>query len=481
MRAGGTAWLAALGLGLALGACGSPQRASSSTEDLRLAVGTDPRDLGARLALASRASEEGRPGEALRELLFVAERRELEGQSAKLFSVLLLERGRARLTAGDAGAQAELVRAQRAGREVLEALLEEASALCVLASWRHSSKFRHARGTACLEKLPGAHLLGKQDSLEELTSEEALTLWKLWEGVSAKRQALKVAERYVAAGGREASRLEAWRALHQWWYGDRRPLLPVAAARMLPADEAPLERLSRQLRARLGPLTRASDLVGDWNLGEDAAAVSQILEDYGRSPARAERRARRWVDGSVYPLDRLAIVSELFYRLGNVEGARVWAQELADLAPELPAAQEAAGLAHFAAGQVERGALFITRAAAASGDAGGTWRRDAAALGYLEEPLRAIGAGKRAKALTAVGWDMGILWGVAEAQRALGRSGDAGQTLEALWSRFPLAERQDARERARAASEQAEALRNERGPGQVVSLLGPIRESLGLP
>ncbi len=456
----------------ASGGCGGAGEAKDTTS-LRFEIGSNPGDLSARAQLAQRADSEGRPGEAIRELLFVKERRDLGEQESALLAKLLDCRGRQRLELGDSGALADFQTAASLGGLVDSKKMSDAYALCAVTALRHSSEFRQAEAKACLEALDEKHIYRRWDKVEGLSLSNLERLWSWFATAGAKRHALKIAQAWVNAGGREAVHLAQWQSLHRWWFGKSRPLLPASAASALGNASTALERFTASSdREFADQSVTIKSLAAQWGAAGWTTTVNEIVGGYRIDPALADRRARRFADSSAYGLREAAFLAELFYRLGDRGRARDWAQELADRAPKLPAAQEAAGHAHAVSGQVERAGIFYTVAAAASGDGGATWGRAMRAYLAGEEPLAAIAAGRRAIGLTARGWDMLLLFEVALAQRKLGRDDQATKTLEALWARFPVADQAAAKVLAAA---------NENGPQSSFSLLGPIRQRLGFP
>ena len=456
-------------LALATGCTGASN--ARDTGALRLAIGTDPSNATARAELARVAAADGRPGEALRELLAVVELHSLEDRDRGLLASLLKARARSRLAAGDATALADFRLATSYGGLVDSKNMSDAYALCAVTALRHSSEFRHGKAGSCLARLDTADPIRRWDNLEGLAPQDLARIWSWFASAGAKRRALEVAQVYVEQGGRELSRLAQWRELHQWWFGNSKPLLPVSAAHLVPDASTALSRFRESVGRELSANAHAPEsLVSEWNAPEFEASANAILRAYRDDPALADRLAKRFADTSAYGLREAAFLSELFYRLGDSERARDWAEALVAIAPTLPAAMEAAGHGHAAVGNAERAGLFYTAAAAASGDGGATWARAARALHAGGDPLAAVGAGRRAIGLTAQGWDMLLLFEVAVAQRKLGREDQAAKTLDGLWERFPLAERSSAA---------ALATENESGPGSSKTLLGPIRNQLG--
>jgi hypothetical protein len=460
-----------LGGALALaGGCGGPSLAKDSAA-LRLEIGNDPSDFAARAQLARRAYAEGRPGEALRELLFVEERNGLLERDRSLLATLLVRRGEGRLALGDAGALADFRFSKSLGGLVDTKSLSNSYAVCAATALRHSSEFRHAEAKPCLALLDESHVFRRWDDLTGLSLAELESLWSWFYSAGAKRRALTVAQAYVDIGGRDASRLAQWRQLHRWWFGDTRPLLPVSAANLASGATTVLSRFVASSAQEFATGVSAPEtLASDWGVPDWKASAGEIIRGYQDDPALADRRARRFADTNAYGAREAAFLCELFHRLGDPGRARDWAEELVERAPMVPAALEAAGHAHAASGQPERAGVFYTASASASGDGGATWARAARALLAGGHPLAAVGAGRRAIGLTAQGWDMLLLFEVAMAQRKIGRDDQSAKTLGGLWTRFPAGERGKARELA---------VENENGPGSSKTLLGPIRAQLG--
>jgi hypothetical protein len=162
-----------------------------------------------------------------------------------------------------------------------------------------------------------------------------------------------------------------------------------------------------------------------------------IERAYRREPALADRRARLFVDASVYGARRRLLLVELFHQLSAPGRATRWADELVARAPEQPAHQQVLAEALIAEGQIERANLVATRAAAMSGDPGRVWARLARRARLSAEPLYAVEAGRHALSLTAPGEDQWVLVELARAQRALGRDDDARATASQLRKRWP--------------------------------------------
>ena len=374
---------------------------------------------------------------------------------------------------GDSEALRDLRTAKELGALVDTKRMSESYALCAVAALRHSSEFRQTKASACLMAMDADVVYRRWDRLDGLALAELETLWDWFSDAGAKRRALEVAQGYVNQGGQDAQRLQRWRTLHEWWFGDSRPLLPEKAAVLAGPPRTAFERFADELAREFSGLSaRPETLARDWGVPDWQSDLGDIIRGYQDDPALADRLARRFVDASVYAVSKAAFVSELFHRLGDPGRARDWAQELAAAAPGLPAAVEAAGHAHAVSGEPERAGVFYTAAAAASGDGGATWARAARAYRKGGQPLASVAAGRRALGLTAKGWDMLLLYELQISQRTLGRQEQAAKTQEALWNRFPEAERSAARTLVA-------GLANDTGPGRVSSLLGPIRSQLG--
>ena len=377
------------------------------------------------------------------------------------------------MAVGDSGALSDLRVAKELGALVDTKRMSESYALCAVAALRHSSEFRQSEAIACLAAMDANAVYRRWNRLDGLALAELETLWDWFSDAGAKRRALEVAQRYAEQGGQDAERLARWRTLHEWWFGRNRPLLPEQAAAMAGPPSTALQRFAQDLTQEFSERpVRPETLATDWGMSAWQSDLADIIRGYQDDPALADRRARRFVDESVYSVSKAAFVSELFHRLGDSGRARDWAQELAIAAPGLPAAVEAAGHAHAVSGQPERAGVFYTAAAAASGDGGATWARAARAYRMGGQPLASVAAGRRALGLTAKGWDLLLLFELQISQGTLGRQEQAAKTREALWNRFPDSERSAARNLVA-------GLPNATGPGRFSSLLGPIRSQLG--
>ncbi len=464
--------LLSLLVGMAIG-CGGHGDAGQDRLDAQLRLAGDPSNVDAHRSLARLAYTEARPGEVVRELLLVETLANLERAERTLLGQLLAKRGAQRLRLGDPSALSDFEHARKLGTQVSTQNLAEAYESCAVAALRHASQFRHERATMCLGKLAVAHVYRRHKNLASLELEELEQLWLWFESNGAKRRALQVAQEYVERAGSKPDLLARWQHLHRWWYGSTRPLLPVEAAEMAGPERPTLQRFSDALFVD----TPASELVPvaiDWGVPSWESSEATIVRAYAREPGLADRLAKRFADGDVYRLTRAAFLCELFFRLGDKERARHWAQVLVNIAPDLPASHEAAGLAHAWLGDVPRADVFFTAAAAASGDAGRQWAH--ATFAYLRsgQPLAAVAAGRKAIGLTARGWDMHLLLDVSEAQRALHRDTQADAALRALWGRF-------APQEVVAAKELVSHYLAGEPEAELRSLLGPIRGKLGFP
>ncbi|MCP4446250.1 MAG: hypothetical protein GY811_13035 [Myxococcales bacterium] len=463
-------------LGLALlvgvGACGS-QTPERDTATLRYLVGSQPKNTEARLALARRAGEESRPGEALRELLWVHERQPLSGAGGRLLGELLAARGEQRLAIGDHGALADFRLAHEHGVNADAKKMSEARWLCAVAALRHSSTFRQKSAASCMAGQRDLDVRRRFDAITALELGEVEVLWDWFAGAGAKKRALAAAQQYVDLGGRDTIRLSQWRRLHHWWYGTSRPLLPVDAGAAAGKGRDVLVRFAKSLGLLVGTRLAAPETItADWGVPEWQPLIAEVVQAYRHDPALADRRAKRFADSSAYGVREAAILCELFYRLGDAKRVREWSQRVVDIAPSLPAAQEAAGLGHALEGNAERAGLFFTAAAAASGDGGETWARALRVYRHAGMSLPALDAGRKALGLTSRGWDMVLLVEVSMVQREMGRRAESEQTLDELWLRFDGAQRGPAQELVNNAL-------NEKSPGQLATALGPIRHSLG--
>lgn len=422
---------------------------------------SESRDRVARKELARLRAIQGQLGQALREFSRLQRTGPLSANDLALHARLLRERAEERLRLSDADALLDYQRAKVAspGADVY--------ALAAVASLRHSSQFERAKAPGFLQALPASDPRRYVLAPEELGESELAEVFQWLQAGNARREALKIGQRYVDEGGRDGALLQQWRDLHAWWHGDSRPALPSAAAELTRAPQNGLLVFFQSLE--MPPDVSAATLSVDYQVPDWHDQLEAIRRAHRKDPALAERLARRFVDRPVYGARERAIIVELFFRLGDMKRARVFARDLAALSERMPVFDLVAGLATAAASDVDAAELLFTSAAAASGDPGAYWAIAARSYRGLGAYLPAIAASRKALSLTAGGHDAAILMDLAFSQRALGRERDALATEAVLLERVPAADRPRA--------EEIMALDRKRGRSK--TLLGPVRAQLG--
>ncbi len=420
-----------------LGCGGNPSGMSDTA--LQSQIQIDPGDWPARMVLAHRKQKAGFDGYALREFLDAFEFHQLSEKDRAALLPLLKGRFDSRLTSRDPQALGDLETLQRLGYSFADVEVSQAYEWAALAALRHSSQQRQSRAASLLSHLgdsPANALKKRVEAIDSLSLEELEELAEWLEKGNAKRRTLALLQLYAEKGGQAAAVLARWRVLYRWWYGNR-PLLPLEAANLTVAPPKDSELFLVELKASAGNEGgNASDLATEWDLGPWKASLDRIILAFAKDPAQSRTLAQDFVDKSVYGAHEMAVVSELFFRMGDVAQAHAWAEKLRKLSPEMPSFVLAAALACAANGDIDRALLLTTSAAAMSGDPGAIWAIAAQGFRRSGQDLGAIIASRKALALTAEGLDTLILYELSLAQSHLGRAGDAKATLSALRSRF---------------------------------------------
>lgn len=442
-----------------LAACASPVQRDA--QGLQAALLSEPADRDARVALARLRLREGQRGQALRIYARLERTGSLGARDRTSYRELSLERAKARLALGDP--RAILDRKAAGGK--LEPVYYALAAVCLL---RHSSQFERDKAKSYLKGLSPSDPRREVAEPTILSHAQQTELIDWLYAAGAKREALRVAEIYARTGGREPTTLQIWRDLHSWWYGDSFPALPSEAAELTLDPPDALAVLVNSLEA-LATGEGAAAVAEDWKVPEFATVLQEIQRAYARDPALADRVAQNFVNRSVYGVRERALVTELFFRLGDAARARAFATQLRAISGSMPAFAMATGLATAATGDTEAAELYFTAAAAGSGDPGAYWAIAARVYRGLGANLAAVGAARKALSLTARGNDLGILADLIAAQRALGREPDAKESEAALFERVAKDQHPKIRELL---------IRDaERGP--LPSLLDPIKKELG--
>lgn len=199
---------------------------------LQVRIVADPKDLGARLALAALDEQTGRPSGAIVQLEAVVAvggpigTRWHADDRARL-GRLLAARGRARLDRGAPSAHPDLVRARELGAKVEEVELAEAQSARAIAQLRHVDAGERAEGRrtlAALTKTPIAVPPWRGASTTAGAADRgAFGVW-LW-SVRARRAAWDELRAWHEAtpGARDATVASAYLAARAWWAIDALP------------------------------------------------------------------------------------------------------------------------------------------------------------------------------------------------------------------------------------------------------------------
>lgn len=434
----GKALLAALTLVGAVHCGGS--RVSTDELSLQGRLLADPQERESRLALAQLAEREGLPAKALREYLILKRREQLGTHSRAALAALLHERAKVRISVRDSLALKDLLLAQKLGKTVDSSLWFEAYSNSAVALLRHSSRFERNRAEGMLRKLgdtPLAMLRRSHEELSDKSEDDLLSLWRWFDENGAKRQALRILERYVKNGGRQELAARRWHELHHWWYGDTRPALPsdVSGQAPLPSVDTRFA-LERQEAARVWQAEES--VIPEWAPSLSVPTLEKIRDSYRQDSALAGREARNFVDTSIHGASEMAVVAELFYRLGDLHRAHEWTEILATLSPDTPAYAMSACLGNIAVGEVDRAQQWLVRAASTSGDPGQYWAAGASSFRRFGHPLAAIAAGRKALDLSSAGEDLLILLELSQAQMLANRGQDASESTAVLRRRLAV-------------------------------------------
>lgn len=399
--------------------------AVEARRDLAMRVLDDPRDVGARLALAALAEQVGRPSEAIDQLEAVERLggplgTRWHAEDRARLARLLLARGRARLVRSAPTALADLKRAASLGAAPTDDELLSASIAVATARIRHVDAKERAEARAVF----AAHAKpAKGDPTDESSwlgarttasavERGAFGAW-LW-SIGAKRESYEqlAAWRAATAPPRDAALQSAYlRALAWWspvWLGEVPPppaddlvgperchfpgtgcTPPAVEPLPLPpvGDLGPASSIPRVAAVARYAATRSTAAA----LADQPQALATIAAAYLRDPIVADRLARDLVATSLDAAAAQAALGALFDALGDPPRARAAWQDATARAPE-PAYQR--GLAEAAAREGDGPAahVFATAAAAASGDP---------AVVYTALALALIESGQYVDAMTA--------------------------------------------------------------------------------
>lgn len=398
-----------------------------------------PRDVQARLALATLADQLGRPSEAIEQLEAVERlggplgTRWHAGDRARL-GRLLLARGRVRLARGAATALADLERAASLGAPATAEELARARIAIAIGKLVHVDGEVRAEGRAMIAAVqPGA----KPSASPAERGAFGVWLWQL----GARREAYEqlVAWHDATPPPRDEALQGAYLRALAWWspvwldgvkqppveelVGPERCWFPAAACAPPVSEAAPLPPLlALDVEPRVAAAVRyaATRFAGEVATDE----LVRIARAFGRDPAIAERLGRDLVASAPDGAIASAILGALFDALGDPARARAAWQAAIDASAE-PAFVW--GLAEAAArtGDGPAALVFATRASAAWGDPAVVWTSVAEVL---------VGAGQLVDGLTAARTAIDLagpevlpraLDVAIDASRALGRTAQA--------------------------------------------------------
>jgi len=430
--------------------------------DLAIRVLDSPRDVQARLALATLAEKVGRPTEAIEQLEAVERLggplgvRWHDSDRTRL-GRLLLARGRARLARGAPTALADLERAGTLG--VAPSTDELVSARIALASThvRHVDDKVRAQGRTIFASLAkpsaskgeGAEEASWLGALPAATPSErgAFGAW-LWT-INARREAWEHLKAWHDATPRSPSAVRdealqaAYLRAYAWWVplwlgeappppandlvGAERCQFPGSDCAPAVAEGLPLPPLTdaaatlirvRQHAAARYAATRST------TLPNDAATLASIAGAYERDPSVAERLGRDFVAQATDGALGHATLGALFDALGDRKRARAEWQRAVEGSNE-PAFVRGLAEAAGREGDGPAALVFATTAGAAWGDPAVVWNSVAAALLLANQYVEALTAVRTALDLAgpdelARTLELGIL-----ASRALKRDAQA--------------------------------------------------------
>lgn len=404
--------------------------AVEARRDLAMRVLDDPRDVGARLALAALAEQVGRPSEAIEQLEAVERLggplgTRWHAEDRARLARLLLARGRARLVRSAPTALADLKRAASLGAAPTADELLSATIAVATAQIRHVD----AKERAAARAVFAAHAKpAKGDPTDESSwlgarataspaERGAFGAW-LW-SIGAKRESYEQLAVWHAATAapRDAALQSAYlRALAWWspvWLGEVAPPpvddlvgperchfpgtgctppaiepLPLPPIGDLGPEAATLPRVAAVARYAATRSTAAAS-------GDQPRALATIAAAYLRDPVIADRLARDLVATSIDAAAARATLGALFDALGDPVRARAAWQEAVALASE-PAYQRGLAEATAREGDGPAAHVFATTAAAASGDPAVVYSALAVALIESKQYVDAMTAARRA-------------------------------------------------------------------------------------
>ncbi len=425
--------------------------------DLVIRVLDNPRDVGARLALATLADQLGRPTEAIEQLEAV---QRLGGplgvrwhadDRARL-ARLVLARGRARLARGAATALPDLERAASLGARVSADDLVSARVAVASTLVRHVDAKLRAQGRALFAQL--AKPAVGSDPTEEsswLGAREGATpaehgafgVW-LWT-IGARREAYEqlATWHHATRAPRDETLQSAYLRAFAWWtplwlgelppppaedlVGPERCRFPGADCAPPVVELPPLPPLAPSETDIDAPRTAAIARFATTRTGVDPASGATLLEvarAYEREPSSADRLAADVAARAVDAAPAYAMLGSLFDALGDRARARAAWQEAVTSSAE-PAFVRGLAEAAGRAGDGPGALVFATQAAAAWGDPAVVWNAVSAALISSKQYVEALTAARSSLDLAGPEELPRALDLAIESSRALGRAAQA--------------------------------------------------------
>lgn len=430
--------------------------ANEAHRDLAIRVVSDPRDVGARLALAALAEQLGRPSEAIEQLEAV---QRLGGplgtrwhaEDRARLARLLLARGRARLARGAPSALPDLERAQRLGgpptpHELIGARIAVASTLV-----RHVDAKVRANGRAIFatqaanstEPTEESAWLGARPSATP-AERGAFGAW-LWT-IGARREAYEHLSAWHAKARvpRDETLQAAYLRAFAWWVplwlgevspppaedlvGPERCRFPGADCPPPPAElsglpplvesDIPDATVAAARYASTRPIANTS------SNADSARALAAIATAHARNQVVAERLGRDFVARAPDAALAHATLGSLLDALGDHKRARAEWEQAAAQSDEVAFVRGAAE-AIARDGEGPAALVFATNAAAASGDPAVVWNAVGAALIASKQYVDALTAARTALDLAGPDELPRTLDIAIEASRAVGRTAQA--------------------------------------------------------
>jgi tetratricopeptide (TPR) repeat protein len=379
-----------------LAGCGAHTSPTPATDfDLTRHVLAHPRDVHARLALAARADQQGRPSEALEQLETVVNLGgplgiQWQPDDRARMARLLVARAKVRLLREAPTARADLDRARSFGAAIDphdDAAARAAQATTML---RHIDAGERAKGRALLTALATeepAWLGAKPDATPAQHGSFGVWLW----AIGARREAYEQLDLWHQHATVDPDLARVYVTARAWWTSEVPTDTPPAAR---PAGAAPPK---LELPALVdAPLAAAARYAHTRFPGApDEAALLGVARGFAREGVIGDRLGRDVVAASADAAAGHAALGALFDALGDPARARAHWQAAVDLSPE---ARFVRGLAEAAArtGDGPAARIFGTQAAAAWGDPAVVWISLGNALEQVGQHVEAMTAARNA-------------------------------------------------------------------------------------